>query len=114
MKLRYGKAMELAEKLAFFSQYPKYRLGAVITSKNHDLLSMGVNRHKTHPIQAKFKKERIFLHAEMDALTSCRGEPFHIYVVRVMADGTLGLAKPCEDCMSVLKRNKIKRIYWSI
>ena len=36
-----------------------------------------------------------------------------IYVVRIRADGSLAMSRPCMDCLAALKRVGIRRIYYS-
>lgn len=72
---------------------------------------VGVNSRKTHPLQAKFGKndKAICKHAEVDAIVTAlrwidtddlRGSI--IYVARAKADGSDGMAKPCEGCQKAL------------
>ena len=37
-----------------------------------------------------------------------------VYVVRVLADGSLTMAKPCVKCVSALRLRGVKRCYYSI
>lgn len=37
-----------------------------------------------------------------------------VYVVRVLADGKLAMAKPCKTCQSVMRLKGVKRCYYSI
>lgn len=37
-----------------------------------------------------------------------------VWVARVrISDGQFGMAKPCNNCMKVLKSRKVKRVYWT-
>ena len=37
-----------------------------------------------------------------------------VYVARVKADGSIGLAKPCDDCENVLRQRRVARVYYTI
>lgn len=38
-----------------------------------------------------------------------------VYVARIKhINGELGIAKPCHDCMKVLRTRKVKKVYYSI
>lgn len=37
-----------------------------------------------------------------------------IFVVRIMADGSLGKSDPCRDCMEKMKQYGIRRVYYSV
>lgn len=127
MKLRERNAIELAKKIAGCSQL-NYKLGAVVTSKYDDLLTVGVNRWRTHPRQYKAAKKinmghKIYLHAEIDALRQVRpwmSKPYNIYVVRVIENYNddeehfiMRMSKPCPICFDEIKKEGIKNIYYS-
>ena len=50
-------------------EYPRARLAAALV-KNNKIISFGINRKKTDPLQAKFgkNKDAIYLHAEIHAI----------------------------------------------
>ena len=37
-----------------------------------------------------------------------------IYVVRILRDGLMGLARPCRDCQATMRLRGVKRCYYSI
>lgn len=84
-------------------------------------MSIGKNSYvKTHPQMKKYAEQvgtpnRIFLHAEIDAIIKCRdlSKAFKIVVIRKKNDKTL-LAKPCPICMAAIQDAGIKIIEWSI
>ena len=53
----------------------KYRMGAIITDKRGEILSVGTNSYtKTHPLQAAFaaaygEESRVFRHAEIHVIS---------------------------------------------
>ena len=97
----------------------KQRLAAAIVKKG-DIIGIGHNKMKTHPIQRKFAKndEAIYLHAETSAILDAvnRGENPSggvMYVIRRMRDESLGLARPCSGCMRALAAYGIDRVVYS-
>ena len=95
---------------------------AIIFDKKGKILSVGKNSYiKTHPMQAKHAHkvglpEKIFLHAEMDAIIKCRNmsKAHKIVVTRVTRNGKYGNAKPCPVCKSAIKEAGIKNVEWTV
>lgn len=73
----------------------------------------GWNSYQTHPLQAKFGKNKfaIHLHAEIAAMIRSKWKATALVVVRVMADGSYGLSKPCSGCMRGLEN--VPEIWYS-
>ncbi len=46
-----SKGIEAARLVASFSDRHKHKMGSVITDKNNNIISMGCNSTKSHPIQ---------------------------------------------------------------
>lgn len=98
------------------------RVAALLVRRNGKEISTGINKFKTHPLQAKFGRNNksICLHAEIDAIVECcdwlwfdelKGSI--MYIARVKRDGSLGLAKPCSGCFRALVHFNIKEVYWT-
>jgi tRNA(Arg) A34 adenosine deaminase TadA len=89
-----------------------------VYDKKGNLLSVGRNSYvKTHPLQAKAAKavgmeKRIFLHAEIHALTQIKDweDAYRLEVVRHGADGRTLCAKPCPICQYVIAKTGIKKV----
>lgn len=96
----------------------KPNVTAFVYDKKGNVLGVGRNSYvKTHPLQAKAasavgQPKRIFLHAEIDALTKVRDWSLaaKIVVVRRGAKGQELLAKPCPICEYVIKQTGIKQV----
>lgn len=109
----------------------KFKMAACIIHKS-DIISIGIAKKKTHPLQAKFSRhpEANNLHAEIDAiqkairlvdLSRCV-----LYVSRVkMFDGEMmkspadrvngwGLARPCSGCHSAILFYKIPIVRYTL
>lgn len=99
----------------------KPHLEARIYYKNR-LICAGYNSYKN---SSKLQRQyggalRPFVHAELDAI---REALYHIgvdklqycelRVERFKANGTLGLAKPCECCQRAIEAFRIKRVYYT-
>lgn len=99
----------------------KQNITAIIYSKKGDVLSVGKNSYtKSHPLQSKYAKQvglpdKIYLHAEVDAIVRCTdlSKAHRIEVIRVLADGSYGNAKPCAICESAIRAVGIKVVKWS-
>lgn len=112
-------AMELARKVA---PVAGARMAAVLDVNGY--LFYGFNSKKTHPLMAKWGKnpKAICMHAEIDAIKNClkRFHPNYLnnhfstmYVARARADGSSGLAKPCEGCRRALIAFNIQKVIWT-
>ena len=96
----------------------KYNVTAIIYDKKGNILSIGKNSYrKTHPMQAKFARkvgrpDRVFLHAEIDAIVRCRNidDAYRIFVTRTDKMGHTRLAKPCPICAEALQTVGIKHV----
>lgn len=94
----------------------KQTIMAIAYNKKGDILSIGRNQYdKSHPKQAFFAKKvkrpkAIYLHAEIDALIRAKTDVHKLHVIRVMPNGSYGLAKPCNICELALKHYGVKVI----
>lgn len=85
-----------------------------------NLLAAGRNSYtKTHPVQALFAKlagmpDRIYLHAEIDALTRANGFVHELVIERFNRDGEPMLAKPCPVCQLAIRHWGVKKIRYTV
>jgi deoxycytidylate deaminase len=104
------------------------KVAAAIIIKNR-IISIGVNSHKTHPIQAKFAANKglsIYLHAEIAAIKNAM---YHIDVkdfrrstllicrtkIHVPTGAPiLGMSKPCPGCQRAILEFDIKNVWYSL
>lgn len=83
------------------------------------ILSIGLNRRKTHPLQKLFsdRPERLYIHSEIDAITKIKNKTIlkecDVYVLRLTKGGHIGNSKPCEGCKKALTYYGIQGIYWT-
>ena len=123
------KFLEKAKKISINSNFPRQKIGCVLTYHNK-ILAIGTNLNKTYPIQKKYNKFRQFsrkdnttnngcIHAEMLCLQKTKylnlnWEDVILYVGREKIDGTQGLAKPCPACQKAIKERKIGTVYYTL
>lgn len=96
----------------------QYNVGACIIDKKGQILSFGTNSYsKTHPIMVKnpyYKEEQIFVHAEVQAIMNCKNpNPYMMIVCRLDRSETIRIAKPCIGCYSLIKKSKLKKVYFT-
>lgn len=114
---------DAAKAVSKMSDFPRIHIGCVVTDA-HRIISSGCNSTKTHPLQKVLNKERFdadtphTLHAEVAALAPLIKEDIDftkvsIYVYREKRNGELGLARPCASCLRLIKKLKIRNIYYT-
>ena len=124
MKPRQLKLFNLARAVAQTSTHDKARIGAVIIV-GKDIVSVGVNGNKSHPLQKLYNKYRFdddrarcLKHAEIDAIIKAKRDPLNddgaaIYIYRELRTGVQGMCRPCAGCMRALSDYNIKSIFFS-
>lgn len=96
----------------------KQNITAIVYDKKGRIIGMGKNSYvKTHPLQARIASqvglhEKIYLHAEIDALVKCRDwtKAHKIVVTRFGNSGEPLLAKPCPVCQRAIEMAGINYI----
>lgn len=96
----------------------KYEITAFIYDRKGNILSIGKNSYvKTHPLQAMHAKacgleEKIFMHAEINAIAKCRdlSKAYRMVVTRFDAEGKERNAKPCRICSRALSFTGIREL----
>lgn len=123
---KHVKTIDLLFKLAQDANDQKMKFASCIFYQG-EIISFGFNQNKSHPFQAKFRKnsEAIFWHSECNAIfnalkkiTSKQLMDSTLYVVRAKnlhgTDKTIhGLAKPCEGCMKAIKAHNIGKVIYT-
>lgn len=91
----------------------RYRLGAVITRKGR-IVGRGHNRIRHHGFSMYPYSHS--LHAEADAarrMLRCGSSGDTIYVARVNQSGSVGMARPCKHCVSLLRSLNIEWVVYT-
>lgn len=115
---------DVAKAIARTSKHERFAVGATLVSGGQ-VISVGVNTNKSHPVQKKYNKYRNIdkpmhhnLHAEIAAIL----EALHklddlknvkVYVYRETKDGKVAMARPCPACMACLTDNGVRDIYYT-
>lgn len=95
------------------------KMAAILTDGSRSY--MGLNKQKTHPLQAKFQRNphTFFLHAEIDAFVNAIRNgitdfsKYQLFVARVMKNGEPALAKPCKGCQQAIIHFNIRDVDWT-
>jgi deoxycytidylate deaminase len=110
------------------SDFKQVHIGCVAVYKKQ-IIGVGYNTNKTHPIQMKYNKYRDLewngvqpkakLHAELMCLLNIKDlnidfSKVKIFIYREDKNGHLALSKPCDACMRAIKDYGIKDIYYTI
>lgn len=107
-----NKAIELASQL----QNKKQRLCAIVTDKKGHILNIGFNSYnKTSTTQAYYAEkvglsQKIYIHAEIGALTNLHHKASSIYIARINRKGESVPALPCKICRYAISDCGIKEI----
>lgn len=111
--------LQLAIKTA--KSFPsKKKIGAILLRKNKVIVTATNLEKKTHPIQAFLAEkvgldEKIYLHAEVNALIKSKEKADTIVVARIGGHGhdELRMSKPCPICQMALEMNNVNRVIYS-
>ena len=117
------KFYSVAKAVSKTSTYGKILIGAIIVYKR-EIISVGANCRKTHPLQMLYDRYRDssvdwchhYLHAEMNAIIHADKEYLPnsvIYIFREDRNGKIANCRPCEACMNMIKDVGIKKIYYT-
>lgn len=102
--------LKTAIKQAKKNTQSKFKHGCVIYD-HRGIISIGFNRR--HPSSKCYNGCRT-LHAEVDAIKRARVRLKGATMIVIRTSKTkLSNSKPCEKCMEVIKKSKIKIIYYS-
>lgn len=110
------KYLNLVKAHASVSPFRRFPMAACIVCKG-EVISCETNHIKTHPLQAKYasKPDRIHLHAEIACLVRARWPKNnvaggHMYVGRLLKNGSWGSSKPCAGCFAAIEHAGITKV----
>lgn len=106
------KYLRILKKLKEKSDHHQHKIACIII-KNGKIISRGYNLLKTSPRSYHPWK---FIHAETMAVLKCTQdlEGAEIYVYRETKGKVPAMSRPCPSCLSMLKKQGIKRMYYTI
>lgn len=112
-------------------EWQRARMAAALV-KNNKIVSIGINRKKSDPLQAKFAKndEAIFLHCEIHAIKTalrdnslddiegsdlyiCRAKKHRVDLPNRKYIDVYGLAAPCEGCRRAIAEFGIRNVVYT-
>ena len=115
-----------AKEISYLSDYKRIHIGCVAVYKNQ-ILAVGYNTNKTHPLQMKYNRYRNMvyentepkssLHAEMSCLMQIKDmdidfSKVELYIYRENVFG-LAMSRPCGACMKAIDDLGIKKIHYT-
>lgn len=117
-----------AENISELSDYKRVHIGCIAIYKGQ-VISVGYNTNKTHPIQKKYNKFRKSddgefvvplpsLHAEMMCLLGIKDMGINfskvkLYIFRKNLNGEIAMSRPCAACMKAIDDLGIKEIHYT-
>ena len=116
-----------ADAVASLSDHKQTKLGCVLVDK-HRIVSSGHNSStRCSPLQKQMDTARFGnpdrrrgpVHAETAYLLPLIRQGYDmsrsdLYIVRRHKDGSLALSRPCPGCMSLLRANGVRRVFFSV
>ena len=116
-----------ADAVASLSDHKQTKPGRVLVDK-HRIISSGHNSStRCSPLQKKMDVFRFGspdqhkgpVHAETACLLPLIRQGYDmsksdLYIVRRHKDGSLALSRPCPGCMSLLRANGVRRVFFSV
>lgn len=114
--------VRLAHKLAADSEpHAGARVCAIIAHRG-DVLSIGYNSRKSHPFQARYRKNphAVFWHAETAAINNALKREHSkllakstMYVLRLTHAGNPAISMPCDGCSKAINEHGIHRVLYT-
>ena len=113
-----------AHQVAKISDYKKQHIGCVAVYQGQ-VIGLGCNTNKTHPIQKFYNKYRMpsdYMLPKLHAEISCINQIKHLdinfskvklYIYRIRKDQPFGLSRPCPSCMAAIMDLGIRDIYYT-
>ena len=116
-----------ADAVASLSDHNRAKLGCVLVDK-HRIISSGHNSlTRCSPLQKQIDTARFGfsdkhkgpVHAETSCLLPLIRQGYDmsksdLYIVRRHKDGSLAISRPCPGCMSLLRANGVRRVFFSV
>ena len=118
------KYFQKAHQIATISDYKKTHVGCVVVYQGQ-VIGLGCNCNKTHPIQKKYNRYRKpsdsmlpKLHAEISCLNQIKHLDINfskvkLYIYRIRKDQPFGMARPCPSCMAAIRDLGVRNIFYT-
>jgi len=115
---------DVARTVALTASYKRIKIGAIIVLKKQ-IISIGVNSYKTHPLQRYYNKYRDIpsdsnhtLHAEVEAISripkdiDLKDAALYVYREHPLTH-QLANSRPCPSCMALIKSKGVRKLYYT-
>jgi len=101
-------AEKIAKKQRDTYEGSRFRLGAVY-SVGSTIVAWGMNEPRP------YGNPPTSVHAEVATLRQVKFKPKggDLYVARVLADGSLSMSRPCDNCLKVIREHQIETIHYT-
>ena len=116
------KYFDKAHQIATISDYKKTHVGCVAVYQGQ-VIGLGCNCNKTHPVQKKYNRYRKDLmlpklHAEISCLNQIKHLDINfskvkLYIYRIRKDQPFGMARPCPSCMAAIRDSRVRNIFYT-
>lgn len=118
------KYFDKAHQIATISDYKKTHVGCVAVYQGQ-VIGLGCNCNKTHPIQKKYNRYRKpsdsmlpKLHAEISCLNQIKHLDINfskvkLYIYRIRKNQPFGMARPCPSCMAAIRDLGVRNIFYT-
>ena len=116
------KYFQKAHQIATISDYKKTHVGCVAVYQGQ-VIGLGCNCNKTHPVQKKYNRYRKDLmlpklHAEISCLNQIKHLDINfskvkLYIYRIRKDQPFGMARPCPSCMVAIRDLGVRNIFYT-
>lgn len=115
--MKLDKLLKAARLVALTSDHHSHKMGAVLFEGKGNILSVSCNfLYKTHPEYSRLNPLKT-LHAEAAAILKIRHKTDlngkSLLILRENKAGNMCNAKPCVDCLKLIRLYGIKKIYYS-
>ena len=103
MKRKDRDYFDLCKDLASRSGHSRFHHGSIVVYRRGRVLGRGNNNGKTHAeINSVKSIPKYFLYDNLS-----------VYVCRINAQGHFMYSRPCDKCMSFMKRNGVCKVHFS-
>lgn len=121
LKNYYGQMTQKAAHLGQLSDIHSHKIGAILVHKK-SIIGTGFNKKKSHPLQKRLnalreegKRERSYLHAEIDCIGSLSDIPrgSTLFIGRFDLKGNVAMCRPCAACMACIRLRGVGELVYN-
>ena len=115
--MKFHKLVKLSHKMLDLPDVQNRHFSFILMKNN--ILSMGHNTgYKTHPLAKRYGHRFNAIHSELAAVKNFPYPPSllgkcKIVNIRIMANGNLGMSKPCKHCSKLLQDFDLTNVWYT-